>query len=130
VDDVEQRLIDERLLEEIDRASLHRPHAGRYVGATTDEDDRDLAPSPDQTPLEFKPAGSRKVQVEHEASRTVGHRLAQKVSADANVATSSPTARRSRSSEQRIEYSSSITKTIGCLTGLSTPSRRISPLDL
>src|SRR4029434_9537818 len=74
VDDVEQRLVAERLLQEVDGAGLDGPDARRDVGVAADEDDGDLAPRLVEALLQLEAARAGQAQVEHDAGGTVGYR--------------------------------------------------------
>src|SRR5258705_12019500 len=67
LDDVEQRLIAERLLQEVDGAGLDGPDARRDVGVTADEDDGDVASLLDEALLQLEAARAGQAQIEHDA---------------------------------------------------------------
>jgi hypothetical protein len=71
VDAVEQVLVAERLLDEVDRAGLHRLDRHRHVAVAGDEDDRQDRVALVELDLQFETAHAGHADVEHQAPRPV-----------------------------------------------------------
>ncbi|MDB5393339.1 MAG: hypothetical protein JWM91_845 [Rhodospirillales bacterium] len=70
VDRVQEILIAERLRQEHNCASFHRPHGHRAIAMYGDEDDRRRNIGPRQLVLKVEAAPSRQPGVEYQARRT------------------------------------------------------------
>src|SRR5262249_11316320 len=66
---IEQELITEGLLDEVDRAGLHRAHRHRYLGVSGDDDGRELDAAPRELGLEIESAHPRHAHVQDQAAR-------------------------------------------------------------
>jgi hypothetical protein len=71
VDPVEQVLVAERLLDEVNRAGLHRLDRHRHVAMSGDEDDRQDRVVLVQLLLQLESAHARHADVEHQAARVI-----------------------------------------------------------
>src|SRR4026209_502683 len=71
LDAVQQLLVVERLLQEIHRAALHGPHAGRHVAVAGDEHGWQAATGLRQRGLEVEAARTGKADVQHQTGRPI-----------------------------------------------------------
>ena len=71
-DGVEQRLVPDRLGQEIDGAGLHRLHCHRDVAVTGEEDNRLRVVCRGEMLLEIETARPRHADIEHQAARPIG----------------------------------------------------------
>jgi len=65
----QQRLLIERLGQELRRASLHRPHGHRHVAVGADKDDRHVGSVTGELLLEIEASEARKQHLENQAAR-------------------------------------------------------------
>ena len=70
LDGMQQHIAPEWLGQELHCASLHRPHCGRHVAVTRDEDDRDIRPI-DNALLEIETIEVGKRHIENQAARNL-----------------------------------------------------------
>src|SRR4029077_3018079 len=74
---VKQRLIVERLLQEIERTLLHGTHGYRYIAVASDDDDRNTHLSHRQVFLQLEAAHARHADVENQTPMHVRIRTGQ-----------------------------------------------------
>ena len=69
---VEQRLIVERLGEDVERAGLHRPDGERDVGVRGQEDHREIVAAAGESPLQVQAAQPGHADIEQQATGAFG----------------------------------------------------------